>query len=105
MESLEADFLVDGPLMEPSMSLPLQHPGHHPDGMHLGNGSLDHGGLDALHDLSGGDEDYKRMLQMLVLPTLPTSSCESPSYAYHQHRSSHFSRRKQPPKSQSREVC
>jgi len=73
MESLEADFLMDTPLMEPSMSLPLQHHGHHSESMHLANGGLDHRALDPLHDLSGGDEDYKTMLQMLVPPTLPTS--------------------------------
>jgi hypothetical protein len=77
MESLESDFLMDAPLMEPSMSLPLQHHGNHTDSMHLANGN--HGSLDPLHDLSGGDEDYKEMLQILVPPTLPTSSCK-PSY-------------------------
>ena len=80
IESLEPDFLMDNPLMEASMSMPQQHPGQPlPDSMpvHMPNGSLDHMGLDSLHDLSGGDEDYKRMLQMLVPPTLPTSSCKS----------------------------
>ena len=80
IESLEPDFLMDNPLMEASMPMPQQHPGHPlSDSMpaHMPNGSLDHMGLDSLHDLSGGDEDYKRMLQMLVPPTLPTSSCES----------------------------
>ncbi|CAK0740146.1 hypothetical protein CVIRNUC_001228 [Coccomyxa viridis] len=77
IESLEPDFLMDNPLMEASMPMPQQHPGHPlSDSMpaHMPNGSLDHMGLDSLHDLSGGDEDYKRMLQMLVPPTLPTSS-------------------------------
>ena len=80
IESLEPDFLMDNPLMEASMPMQQQHPGHPlSDSMpaHMPNGSLDHMGLDSLHDLSGGDEDYKRMLQMLVPPTLPTSSCES----------------------------
>ena len=80
IESLEPDFLMDNPLMEASMPMPQQHHGHPlSDSMpaHMPNGSLDHMGLDSLHDLSGGDEDYKRMLQMLVPPTLPTSSCES----------------------------
>ena len=76
MESLESDFLMDAPLMEPSMSLPVQHHGNHTDSMHLANGGLNHGSLDPLHDLSGGDEDYKEMLQILVPPTLPTSSCK-----------------------------
>ena len=77
MESLEPDLLMDPVLMEPSISLPLPLPHHgpHSDSIHLPNGSLDHHLLDPLHDLSGGDEDYKRMLQMLVPPTLPTSSC------------------------------
>ena len=77
MESLEPDLLMDAALLEPSISLPLPLPHHapHSDSMHLPNGSLDHHLLDPLHDLSGGDEDYKRMLQMLVPPTLPTSSC------------------------------
>ena len=73
MESLESDFLMDAPLMEPSMSLPLQHHGSHTDSMHQENGGLNHGSLDPLHDLSGGDEDYKEMMQILVPPTLPTS--------------------------------
>ena len=80
MESLEPDLLMDPALMEPSISLPLpmQHHAPHSDSLHLPNGSLDHHLLDPLHDLSGGDEDYKRMLQMLVPPTLPTSSCAPP---------------------------
>ena len=76
MESLESDFLMDAPLMEPSMPLPLQHHGSHTESMHLSNGGLNHGSLDPLHDLPGGDEDYKEMLQILVPPTLPTSSCK-----------------------------
>ena len=79
METLEPDLLMDPALMEPSLSLPLPHHAQQLDSMHLPNGSLDHHLLDPLHDLSGGDEDYKHMLQMLVPPTLPTSSCAPPA--------------------------
>lgn len=79
MESLEPDLLMDPVLMEPSISLPLPHHAQHLDSIHLPNGSLERHLLDPLHDLSGGDEDYKRMLQMLVPPTLPTSSCAPPA--------------------------